>query len=112
MPERGDCVQFLGRLLEEVVLEEQDPGKWNENKDGSPRCRGCGVSMVLPAAFLHCFLIPTCPFKQTTGWECSPDYFCCAEQNSVIAKALFSLRVALNGPSGLCRQGLYKNFMI
>lgn len=105
-------MQFLGRLLEEVVLEEQDPGKWNENKDGSPRCRGCGVSVVLPAAFLHCFLIPTCPFKQTTGWECSPDYFCCAEQNSVIAKALFSLRVALNGPSGLCRQGLYKNFMI
>ena len=36
MPERGDSVQFLGRLLEEVVLEEQGFGKWNENKDGSP----------------------------------------------------------------------------
>lgn len=29
MPERGDCVQILGRLLEEVVLEEQGFGKWN-----------------------------------------------------------------------------------
>lgn len=112
MPDRGDCVQFLGRLLEEVVLEEQDPGKWNENKDGSLRCCGCGVSVVLHAAFLHCFLISTCPFKQTTGWEWSPDYFCCEDQNSVMAKALFSLRVALNGPSGLCRQGLYNNCMI
>lgn len=105
-------MQFLGRLLEEVVLEEQDLGKWNENKDGSPRCRGCGVSAVLPAAFLHCFLNPMCPFKQTASWEWSLNYFCCKEQNSVIAKALFGLRLAVNGPSGLCRKGLYNNFMI
>ena len=101
MPERGDCVKFLGRLLEEVVLEEQGFGKWNENKDGSPRRCGCGLSAVLPAAFLHRFLKPTCPFKQTSGWEWYSHYFCCKEQNSVITKALFSLTVAVNGPSGL-----------
>lgn len=65
----------------------------------------------LPAAFLHCFLNPVCPFKQTASWEWSLNYFY-KEQNSVIAKALFGRRLAVNGPSGLCRKGLYNNFMI
>lgn len=56
-----------------------------------------GLACRLSALFLK----PTCPFKQTSGWEWCPHYFCCKEQNSVITKALFSLRVAVNGPSGL-----------
>lgn len=50
------------RVRVKVVPEEQDLEKRDENRVGSPQCHGCGVTEVLPATLLRCFLNPTCPF--------------------------------------------------